>query len=358
MKFLKSLITLIFYTFCCWLSYGIDHRSMIMVETMENYQSFAEEVPYKNLMKRCETMDKFKRKDIFQQKVDIKNDCNYTRYTEDLRTFIQMSMCLVKKELQLKMDDKSKRNFGRIRSHHNHNHHHHHNRYRQFKHKLLPTTTTTTRTLNRQINDYFDDGGANKYRQQYNSNDNNGGGGGQSLAELYDQVHNSDGQTTTTSSAVLFRNPKYSSSSSLLNNYNQNPYNKRSAPALYKDIFQNMTHHLNQLSTFQENYAMGKNPTMQRLDKMEQLEQILHGLKRDILLKLINIAKCERFKHDCQLLQPNITTTDDTQASSRFLARYKTILTHYIDDLKNSLSYLLKLAGSSETPEDKLALCG
>lgn len=72
-----------------------------MVETMENYQSFAEEVPYKNLMKRCETMDK--RKDIFQQKVDIKNECNYTRYTEDLRTFIQMSMCLVKKELQLKV---------------------------------------------------------------------------------------------------------------------------------------------------------------------------------------------------------------------------------------------------------------
>ena len=83
---------------------------MIMVETMENYQSFAEEVPYKNLMKRCETMDKFKRKDIFQQKVDIKNDCNYTRYTEDLRTFIQMSMCLVKKELQLKVSFLKKKN--------------------------------------------------------------------------------------------------------------------------------------------------------------------------------------------------------------------------------------------------------
>lgn len=107
----------------------------------------------------------------------------------------------------------------------------------------------------------------------------------------------------------------------------------------------------------QENYAIRKHDRFEHLDKLERLEEVLHHLKEEIFKKLIYIARCGNFQHDCHRLQSGAEHDKDTTSGTRFLKIYYDALKNYITDLKHSLSKITKSKGENDDPDDKLDLC-
>ena len=149
-----------------------------------------------------------------------------------------------------------------------------------------------------------------------------------------------------------------------------------------------MTQHLNRLSLMQENYAIGndtmngggpqqqqqhhqqqlyhhlheserKQRKLKQLNKLERLEQVLHHLKEDIIKKLIYIARCANFEHECQQLKTHTTNNGltDTAVLSRFHQRYRSVLRNYIEDLKNSLSLIYHAKGNDDNADEITDRC-
>ncbi|KAH9522853.1 hypothetical protein DERF_006409 [Dermatophagoides farinae] len=409
-RFLSSFLPLIFYTFYCWLLFGVDHRTMMpMIEMIpmidqspsSSSSSSPPELRYENLFYSCQSKGILKRMGQFGNSGGGASGgagggagggstlCNRTRLSEELQTYIQYSICLVYN--QLPDADKSKRNSGHIR-------------------KPPPSSPTTTGTF--QVTDDLIEKDFPYHNENRNRNRNNyprNGGYNDDANRLLDYEQQQQQQNGDHDESIRILWKRYHHNNNQLDQHhhhhhhhhqNQNQKEKRNEnnngnknpiESIYRQIFEKMTQHLNRLSSMQENYAIGndtmngggpqqqqqqqqhhqqqlynhlheserKQRKLKQLNKLERLEQVLHHLKEDIIKKLIYIARCANFEHECQQLKTHTTNNGltDTAVLSRFHQRYRSVLRNYIEDLKNSLSLIYHAKGSDDNADEITNRC-